>query len=386
LRFVLLFWGCNTKKKNMDMNMDEKAKPLNLLLIEDNGEDIRLLKKILLQSKFPPFLVEDRDRLATARERLREGNIEIILLDLGLPDSSGMETFLQIQAEAPDIAIIILTGFGDDKFALEALQQGAQDYLVKGQIDPRTMLRALRYAIERKKIEQELKKANKDLEGEIARHKRTEDQLQASLEEKEVLLKEIHHRVKNNLQLISSLLNLQARRINDQQSLTVFDECKNKVNSIALIHEKLYESEDLANINFGEYIYSLTNELFRTFPGNLSHIALNRDLEDVFLKVNKAIPCALIINELFTNTLKYGFPPEQKQEGEIVVQLKSTEKGKTTLIIADNGVGLPAHLDVNETKTLGMQIVNALVGQLHGSVQIDRSKGTKFIIEFQIDQ
>jgi len=370
----------------MDMNMDEKAKPLNLLLIEDNGEDIRLLKKILLQSKFPPFLVEDRDRLATARERLREGNIEIILLDLGLPDSSGMETFLQIQAEAPDIAIIILTGFGDDKFALEALQQGAQDYLVKGQIDPRTMLRALRYAIERKKIEQELKKANKDLEGEIARHKRTEDQLQASLEEKEVLLKEIHHRVKNNLQLISSLLNLQARRINDQQSLTVFDECKNKVNSIALIHEKLYESEDLANINFGEYIYSLTNELFRTFPGNLSHIALNRDLEDVFLKVNKAIPCALIINELFTNTLKYGFPPEQKQEGEIVVQLKSTEKGKTTLIIADNGVGLPAHLDVNETKTLGMQIVNALVGQLHGSVQIDRSKGTKFIIEFQIDQ
>ena len=370
---------------NMAMKKDEKANPLNLLLIEDNGEDLHLLKKILLQSKFPPFLVNQRDRLSTARERLREGNIDIILLDLGLPDSSGMETFLQIQADAPDIPIIILTGFGDDKFACEALHQGAQDYLVKGQIDARSMLRALRYAVERKKIEKELREANKNLETEITRHKRTEDQLKASLAEKEVLLKEIHHRVKNNLQLISSLLNLQARRIDDQQTFAVFAECKNKVNSIALIHEKLYQSEDLANINFGEYIHSLTSELFRTFPANLSHIVLKRDLENVFLKVNKAIPCALIVNELFTNALKYGFPPGQKQDGQIAVQLKSNERGKTTLMVSDNGVGLPGHLDVNDTKTLGMQIVNALVNQLHGSVRIDRSMGTAFIIQFPID-
>jgi len=233
----------------------------------------------------------------------------------------------------------------------------------------------------------------KDLEGaviglvfsleNVTERVRAEEKIKASLAEKEVLLKEIHHRVKNNLQVINSLLNLQSERIQDEESLSIFEKCKNRISSIALVHEKLYESKDLANINFGEYVRTLTTQMFGSCPPNLSAVKLRINASDVFLKLNQAIPCSLIINELVMNAMKYAFP--QGQEGEIVVALKSTNKGKITLIVADNGVGLPHNFDINKSETLGMQIINALVKKLDGSFEIDRSKGSKFTILFQLN-
>jgi PAS domain S-box-containing protein len=211
---------------------------------------------------------------------------------------------------------------------------------------------------------------------------RAEEKIKASLAEKEVLLKEIHHRVKNNLQVINSLLNLQSERIRDEESLYIFEKCKNRINSIALVHEKLYESEDLANINFGEYVRTLTSQMFSACPPGLSAVRLKINASDVFLKINQAIPCSLIINELVMNAMKYAFT--RGQEGEIVIEFKSTNKGKITLIVADNGVGLPPDFDINKSETLGMQIINAFVKKLNGSIEINQGSGSKFTIQFQL--
>ncbi len=217
----------------------------------------------------------------------------------------------------------------------------------------------------------------------ISERKKAEEKLKASLAEKEVLLKEIHHRVKNNLQVINSLLSLQSRRIKDEASIAIFSECKNRINSISLVHEKLYESADLANINFGEYSRVLVQQLFNSYSPRLPDVRLKINVENIPLQVNKAIPCALILNELMMNSIKFGFP--KGQSGEICVEFKKTAAGKLMLGVSDDGVGLPENLDIETSGTLGMQIINALVRQLHGAIAIDRKNGTKFFIEFQIN-
>lgn len=216
----------------------------------------------------------------------------------------------------------------------------------------------------------------------ITRRIKAEEQVKASLREKEVLLKEVHHRVKNNLQVINSLLNLQSRRLDDKKIAAVFEEVKNRIYSIALIHEKLYESKNLANIDFAEYTRVLVSHLCKTFPSNLAAVKLDIKAEAVQLQVDKAIPCALIINEMVTNALKYAFTDNRK--GEITVEFKTTPDDNLVLTVADNGVGLPKDYDTNPPKALGMQIINALVMQLHGVISLDTSNGTKFTVEFPV--
>ncbi|MCK4764833.1 MAG: response regulator [Candidatus Aminicenantes bacterium] len=217
----------------------------------------------------------------------------------------------------------------------------------------------------------------------ISRRVRAEEQIKASLREKELLLKEIHHRVKNNLQVINSLLSLQANQLKDRESAAILREIRNRVFSIALVHEKLYESEDLTNINFGEYIHTLTANLLETFPPGPPAVKLEMITDDLFLQVDKAIPCALIVNELVINALKYAFI--DGRQGEISIELKTAAAGEeVALMVTDNGPGLPDAFDIENVETLGMQIIRALVGQLHGSLRIDTSKGTKFTLRFPI--
>jgi two-component sensor histidine kinase len=228
----------------------------------------------------------------------------------------------------------------------------------------------------------ELTKANKELRVEISERNKAEKKLKASLAEKEVLLKEIHHRIKNNLQVINSLLSLQVRRISDEECITIFEECKNRINSISLVYEKLYESENLTNISFGDYARTLAKELFNSYSAKIPGIRLKLAAEDILLQVNKAIPCALILNELLMNSIKFGFPDGKR--GEIRVEFNSNGKRNVSLGVGDNGVGLPEDFDIDAPGTLGMQIINALVRQLHGSIEIDRKKGAKFVVTFQV--
>jgi len=220
---------------------------------------------------------------------------------------------------------------------------------------------------------------------EITERKRAEKQIKASLKEKEVLLKEIHHRVKNNLQVISSLLYVQSKSIKDKEALEMFQDGRNRVRSMALVHERLYQSRDLARVDFAEYVRSLANYLFRSYGVNSNVIKLKINVDDIFLGVDTTIPCGLIINELVSNSLKHAFPPEGDRpagrEGEIRIGL-SSDNDKFTLMVSDNGFGFPKDLDFRNTESLGLQLVNTLVAQLEGTIELDRSAGMAFKITF----
>jgi len=217
--------------------------------------------------------------------------------------------------------------------------------------------------------------------------KRVEEQLNSSLKEKEVLLKEIHHRVKNNMQVISSLLNLQSGRIKSQDILEMFKESQDRIRSMSLIHERLYQSEDLARIDFSHYIQNLAKHLFQSYRIDPEAVVLQTDVRDVSLDINKAIPCGLIINELISNSLKYAFPQAKKadkkkgKKGEIDIQL-TAENGKVSLLVKDNGIGLPEDLDIEMADSFGLQLVTTLVNQLNGNIDIKGKPGATFKITF----
>ncbi|MDH5385476.1 MAG: PAS domain S-box protein [Candidatus Aminicenantes bacterium] len=217
--------------------------------------------------------------------------------------------------------------------------------------------------------------------------KRVEEQLNASLREKEVLLKEIHHRVKNNMQVISSLLNLQSSRIQSKEIFEMFKESQDRIRSMSLIHERLYQSGDLARIDFSHYIQNLANHLFQSYRIDPDAVSLKTNVGDVSLDINKAIPCGLIINELVSNSLKYAFPQvkgkdkKKTQKGEIHISL-SSDDGKVRLIIQDNGVGLPEDLDIETADSFGLQLVTALVAQLNGKIEIKKKPGATYQITF----
>jgi PAS domain S-box-containing protein len=217
----------------------------------------------------------------------------------------------------------------------------------------------------------------------ITEKKRAADQIRAALKEKEVLLQEVHHRVKNNMQIISSLFNLQSGHIKDKQALEIFKSSQNRVRSMALIHERLYKSKDMARVDFAEYTQGLTGHLLNSYGINPDVIKLYIDIKDVFLDINTAIPCSLIINELVSNSLKHAFPEDKK--GEIKIAIHPFNKDVMEVIVSDNGVGLPKGMDFRKTDSLGLHLVNLLAGdQLHGDIKLDRTKGTSFHIRFKV--
>ncbi len=214
----------------------------------------------------------------------------------------------------------------------------------------------------------------------ITARKQAEEQVKTSLREKEVLLKEIHHRVKNNLQVISSLFRLQSRYTDDRHALEMFRESQDRVQSMALVHQKLYQSADLARIDFAEYLRSLTTSLLRSYQIDHQSITLTIMVDDLFLDIDQAIPCGLIINELVSNSLKYAFP--DNRTGEIRIELRRTVDHQLMLMVHDNGIGLPPDIDLTTNKTLGLQLASTLTNQLGGSITIDRHGGTTFMILF----
>ncbi len=229
----------------------------------------------------------------------------------------------------------------------------------------------------------ELEITNEQLREEITQRKQGEEKIKASLKEKEVLLQEVHHRVKNNMQIISSLFNLQSGRIKDKQAFEIFKSSQNRVRSMALIHERFYQSKDMSRVDFDEYAQSLTSHLFSSHGISPGAVKLNLNIKDVFLDLNTAIPCGLIINEIISNSLKHAFPDGKK--GEIEIAMHPLNKDEMEVIVSDNGVGLPKKVDFRKTDSLGLHLVNILAeDQLHGDIKLDRTKGTSFHIKFKV--
>ena len=214
----------------------------------------------------------------------------------------------------------------------------------------------------------------------ITERQQADEQIKASLREKEVMLREIHHRVKNNMQIILSLLRIQSRTVKDKRTQDMFRQSQNRILSMALIHEALYKSGDLARIDFAEHIRRMTTHLLSVYRKDLGDVKINQEAEGMFLDINKAIPCGLIISELVSNCLKHAFL--RKREGQIIIRMTRDKNGKNNLIVKDNGTGLPEGLNFRETKTLGLQLVTDLVQQVNGSIMLGKTHGTEFIVRF----
>ena len=267
---------------------------------------------------------------------------------------------------------------GDDRGVIESRQPKMNI------VEPQTTPTGAKIWLSTSKVP--LQMPNRDVIGvlgvyeDITERKKDEEILRAALEEREVMLREIHHRVKNNMQIISSLLRLQSRYVKDEKALEVLKESQSRIKSIALIHEKLYQSRDFSRIDFSDYLAKMITHLFAIYKVDSSRISYNVDAKNVQLDISRAIPCGLIINELITNVLKHAFP--EGREGEVLVRMRPSDGDGYELAVIDNGVGLPKGFDLRRKGSLGFQIVNDLVKQIDGSIEIRRGAGTEIIIRW----
>ena len=220
---------------------------------------------------------------------------------------------------------------------------------------------------------------NKKLSQDIKEKRIAEKKITQSLKEKEILLKEVHHRVKNNLQVISSILNLQSSHVKDAKLLNMLRESQNRIKTMAFIHESLYQAKDFSRVNFSEYIENLTKDILYSYVGLEKKVKIKLDVKNIFLNLDLAISCGLIINELVSNSLKHAFSSDKKGEIFLGIYIKKQE---IKLIMSDNGKGFPKQVDYRNTKSLGLQLVITLVEQLNGKIKLESRPTTKFTITF----
>ncbi len=218
----------------------------------------------------------------------------------------------------------------------------------------------------------------------ITERKQAEERIHASLREKEILLREVHHRVKNNMQVISGLLDLQARSSGNPELIERLNESQNRIRAMSLVHEKLYASNDFARIDLAGYVRALSQELFQSYKINPGEIALIFQADgDVYVDINKAIPCGLILNELISNALKHAFPRDRHDELQII--MRETKNTEIEIVVRDNGIGLPDDVDIHQPRSAGLHLVNGLVkNQLDGQMEVRRDNGTEFRIKFPL--
>lgn len=364
--------------------------PVAILIVDDNPQNLRVMESVLTAEAYQIVTAQSgKDALKAVLNQ----DFALIFMDVKMPVMDGLETARMIRERerSSTIPIIFLTAYAEDdaRAIFRGYSVGAVDYIVKpvppeilrskaavfadlhrkNQIlkEQEQMLRVSRYRLEQRVQERTAELA------------RVNEHLRESLREKDVLLKEIHHRVKNNLQIVSSILSLQSNYIQDEKFLQIFQESQSRIKSIALIHELLYEKGHLAQIDFGGYLHDLVDNIFRTLGGGPGRISYAVQADTVWMELSAAIHCGLIVNELVTNAIKYAFP--DGKSGMVRVDLKN-QNNECILSVADDGVGLPAHLDLKTAKTMGLQLVDTLVSQIGADVNVKRQGGTTFTLHF----
>ncbi len=375
---------------------------MKILAIEDNLADAEILRELLGDQRGSLFEITHAGTLAAAKSLVPGGKIDFILLDLGLPDSQGIETLRAMRSVSSEIPIVVLTGFDDEETGMKALHEGAQDYLVKGQITGPSLSRSIRYANERYRIDQDLIRKNEDLVAmneeitaiseelrkSIEKLSQREHELNDTLTEKEVLLSEIHHRVKNNLTAFISLLSLESAYDDSPAGLALKKDLQNRARSMALIHETLYRTKNYSRVNMDVYLSTLAGQIANSYETAKS-VKTVVEAPGITLDLSRATPAGLIINELMTNSLKYAFPAsfdcEKVRGAPCTLGVSLTrDDGAYILTVRDNGIGLPDYLDVGTTKTLGLKLVNFLAKhQLRSSIEIHSDKGAEFRFRFR---
>ncbi|TGL67878.1 response regulator [Leptospira kmetyi] len=372
---------------------------VNVLIVDDNQENLWVMENILMSPELN--LIKARSGDEALKALLKPDDFALIFMDVRMPGLDGFEvaSLIRQREKCAQIPIIFLTAYGNNEsWMFKGYSLGAVDFLIKP-VAPEILkskasvfvdlhrknqtlmlqdelLRESHDKLEQRVEERtsELNQANQNLINEISDRERAEEALKNSLREKEVLLREIHHRVKNNLQIVSSILNLQSNYITDSKSFDLFEDAQSRIKSIALIHELLYQNKDLAQMDFKEYLYNLTTNLLRTYRVN-SEINFVIEADPIFLSLDSAIHCGLIVTELVTNSLKYGFKGREK--GNIYISIRNLEEG-FVLTVEDDGIGFPDDVDFSRTDSLGLQLVNILSEQIGATLTLEKSEGTKF--------
>lgn len=371
------------------LEMSKDIQKASIMIVDDTPANLELLASAL---KGEGYRVRSAPSGKLAIQAVEIEPPDLILLDIMMPEMNGYEVcaFLKGNEKTRDIPVIFITALDKDFDEEKGLTMGAVDYItkpvrlpiVKSRVNTHLQLKLHRDQLERLVEERtgELEKANRELAVENVERRRAESQVRRSLEEKEVLLKEIHHRVKNNLQIISSMLSLQERFIQNDKDLALYVDSRNRIRAMALVHEKLYAADDFSRIHFADHIRRLVFELKQVFGIQQDSIIINEKVDDVFLDVATAIPCSQIVNELISNSIKHAFPGGSK--GRIDVVFEIDNNNKCTLAVRDNGVGPPDGFSYPGSNSIGLGLVNAFVQQLNGTIEMKAEGGLEFIVSF----
>ncbi|MCB0335308.1 MAG: response regulator [Bdellovibrionales bacterium] len=344
------------------MNLDTC---ISVLLVEDNPDHVELFRSLVCSLQLPQCELHTCGSLSESVEIAGTHSFDLIFLDLGLPDAQGLETRRGFIAQVHRSPVIVLTAEDDFELGLESIKEGALDYLVKGQVPKSLFERVVRYALERFNL-------LTSLENEY-------QQTKNALAEKEVLLKEIHHRVKNNLQVISSLLKLQAGYCDIPEVKEILQQSEGRVRSMALVHEKLYQSDTFAFIDFATYLKELLRDFQQINSGN-PEVEVVSNLQPINLGIDQAIPCGLLVNELITNAYKHAFRDQESRQ----IALELSEHGKEVVLkVRDNGVGIPPTIDFEKSPGLGLELVRTISLQLGGTLSLRRESGTEVVLCFE---
>jgi two-component sensor histidine kinase len=382
---------------------------IKVLLIDDNPADRDLLTRHLCRS-FDAIDCTEIFRRRDFETALVQGSFDVVITDYQLQWADGLSILHQCLKSHPDIPVIMFTDSGSEEIAVEGMKAGLSDYVLKSHptriavavqesIEKARLRRAQREAeaalmkakdtLERTVEERtaELNALTAELRADIAHRQRIEEELrdsqarlQTALQEKEILLKEVYHRIKNNLQVISSLLDLQADMVADPQVRALFEDSQQRIQAVSLIHENLSETNNVKSIPAAEYIHRLSTRVFQAYTSPGGRVTLSIQADPVWIDVKNAIPCGLIVNELLSNSLKYAFPDDRG--GEITVAMRVASEGQILLIVRDTGVGFPADMDFRHAGSLGLQLVCLLTEQLGGTIELERASGTQWTLRF----
>ncbi|MGZ7209389.1 MAG: response regulator [Methanobacterium sp.] len=343
--------------------MEDKL--IRVLIIEDNPYDLRLIEEMLKEVSYPSFELISADRLDKGLKLLLNDGFDILLLDLTLPDSAGLDTFASVYDQAPEVPIVILSGIEDEDTAIKAVREGAQDYLVKGQVSSLLLSRAISYAIERKLIEDELIRhryyLNELVEKRTEELEETNQCLQEEIKEKEILIEEIYRRIQFTIQIITGIIGITPSMLQVEEPEEVNIKSQTRVNALMKLNEILERSEDFALVNFYKYTEDLLNYLFEIYGHKKNQFKVNLDMEGVLIDIGTAIPLGIILNELLSDKLKYQF-----SDCRIDIILKSYE-GDIKLKIKYQG---DCKKTVDE-KQSHLQLIDTLLRQFNGSIDFN---------------
>ncbi len=355
---------------------------LHVLQVEDSLSDAALTERALTKAGYQ-VLSERVENIQEMKAALAKQPWDVIIADYRLPDFDAPAALSLLLESGLDIPFIVVSGAIGEELAVAIMKAGAHDYLLKddmARLAPAVEreIRDARTRRERAQAEQALSESRERfMEQALAMERQT-----VLLQQRETMLREIHHRVKNNMQVMSSLLSLQSRAASSAEVRRMLEDNQNRIQSMALLHEILYQSQDLALVDFSKYLLRMVDHLFRSYGVNSRQIRLHSDLDPIAIELDDALPTGLIISEVISNSLKHGFP--EGRTGEIRILLRRQPGGSVSLALSDNGAGLPADVDWTTSRSLGLRLVRALADQLRASLDIRSEGGTEVKLVFTL--